>query len=121
MPGRSAHLVLPWPPSLNSIWRAVGGRVKLSEKARAYKLRCANALPTGRVVPFTGRLAVTMTLNPPEKLDGVVWDLANREKLLFDTLTEQRVWVDDGQIDALAFMRGVPGGAGCVELAIQEL
>lgn len=121
MAGRSARYVLPWPPSLNRIWRAVQGRVVLSASARDYKRACVNALPTGRVDPFKGRLAVTMTLCPPVKPGGVDWDIANREKVLFDTLTEQRVWLDDSQIDALGILRGVPDGKGRVELSIQEI
>ena len=118
----TTHLTLPWPPSLNRIWRAVGGKILLSLIARNYKRAAAAALPVGRVPPpLTGRLLVWMTLHPPVKLAGARWDIANREKLMIDTLTEQRVWLDDSQIDAMVILRGEPSGAGRVELTIHTL
>lgn len=118
----TTHLTLPWPPSLNRIWRAVGGKILLSMIARKYKKAAAAALPVGRVPPpLTGRLLVWMTLHPPLKLAEARWDIANREKLMIDCLTEQRVWLDDSQIDAMVILRGTPSGAGRVELTIHAL
>ena len=113
---------LPFPPSVNRIWRAVAGRVVLSAAARAWKKTAANALPTGHVVPLTGRLRVTLMLYPPARLKNKAWDVFNREKLLCDLLTEQRVWLDDSQIDCGIVVRGAPdAGAGYVDVMIQEL
>jgi crossover junction endodeoxyribonuclease RusA len=122
----TTHLTLPWPPSLNRIYRAVPrgkkASIVLSEAARSYKRAAAAALPVGRVPPpLSGRLLVWMTLHPPLKLAGARWDIANREKLMIDTLTEQRVWLDDSQIDAMVILRGEPSGAGRVELTIHTL
>lgn len=118
----TTHLTLPWPPSLNRIWRAVGGKILLSMIARKYKKAAAAALPVGRVPPpLTGRLLIWMTLHPPLNLAGSRWDIANREKLMIDCLTEQRVWLDDSQIDAMVILRGPPVGTGRVELTIQTL
>lgn len=118
----TTHLTLPWPPSLNRIYRAAGEGIKLAEVARKYKKAASAALPVGRVPPpLTGRLMVWMVLHPPLKLAGSRWDIANREKLMIDCLTEQRVWLDDSQIDAMVILRGTPAGAGRVELTIQTL
>lgn len=118
----TTRLTLPWPPSLNRIWRAVGGKLLLSLVARNYKRAAAAALPVGRVPPpLSGRLLVWMTLHPPLKLANARWDIANREKLMIDCLTEQRVWLDDSQIDAMVILRGEPAGAGRVELTIHTL
>lgn len=116
----SRTLRLPWPPSVNRIWRAVAGRVVLSDAARQYGIKAANALPTGHVEPLRGRLAVQLTMCPP---DGGVrnWDICNREKIVCDTLTKQRVWVDDEQIDAMIILRGEPADAGRVDILIQEI
>lgn len=116
---RSVTLRLPWPPSLNSIWRAYGGRTILSEPARKYKIAAANALPRGKVEPLRGRLAVWLLLSPPSSTPK--WDIANREKLLCDLLTEQRVWIDDEQIDVLVIMRGEKSTKGYVDILIKEL
>ncbi len=118
----TTHLTLPWPPSLNRIYRAAGKGIKLAEVARKYKKAATAALPVGRVPPpLTGRLLVWMTLHPPLKLANARWDIANREKLMIDCLTEQRVWLDDSQIDAMVILRGTPSGAGRVELTIHTL
>lgn len=115
---RSLTLRLPWPPSLNRIWRAVGGRVILSNAAREWKIAAANALPTGRVDPLRGRLVVWLHLCPPA--GSCKYDIANREKLLCDTLTEQRVWLDDEQIDLMVIARGAPYDKGYVDILIKE-
>lgn len=118
---RSLTLTLPWPPSLNRIWRAFGGRVILSALARTYKVACANALPRGRAAPFTGRLTVWLNMRPPERRTrSGAWDIANREKILCDVLTKQRIWLDDSQIDCMVILRGEPHADGCVDVLIQE-
>lgn len=117
---RTVTLTIPWPPSVNRIWRASNDRIILSQPARRYHKAAANALPPGKVEPLRGRLAVWLTLHPPAKAaDG--WDIANREKCLCDALTKQRVWVDDSQIDVLTITRGVPSGKGRVEMTIREI
>lgn len=120
MTGRTVLLTLPWPPSTNKIWRAVAGRILLSSAARTYLRKLGNTLPTGHVVPLTGRLHVTVTLCPPASLKGA-WDIANREKLANDGLTKQRVWLDDSQIDVLTLTRGEATQHGCMRYDIREL
>lgn len=119
---------MPWPPSVNRIWTPLGRRIILSLIARNYTKAAARAMPNGRVAPpLTGRLLVWLTMNPPEDLpkakDGTqpTWDIANREKILCDVLTKQRVWLDDSQIDCMVIQRGEPRGAGCVEVAIHTI
>lgn len=113
---------MPWPPSVNRIWRAFGGRIILSKPAREYVKAAASAMPKGRVAPpLTGRLLVWLTLHPPASLRNKVLDIANREKILCDVLTKQRVWLDDSQIDCMVIQRGEPRGAGCVEVAIHTI
>lgn len=120
-PTRSLALTLPWPPSVNRIWRAILGRVVLSESARAYIPKLVNKLPTGPVDPLRGRLCVTMLMRPPLQLKNRAMDIANREKLVCDCLTKQRVWLDDSQIDMMLIARGAPCDEGRVEMLIQEM
>lgn len=121
-PTRSLSLTLPWPPSVNRIWRALLGRVVLSEAARKYGVKLANALPTGPVgAPMRGRLAVTMLMCPPTSLKNRAHDIANREKCMIDGLTKQRIWLDDSQIDMMLIARGAPCDEGRVEMLIQEI
>lgn len=112
---------LPLPPSLNRIWRAVNGGVKLSKDARTWNAKAAAALPTGRVVTLKGRLRVTIFVHGPLKLKAVAFDIGNREKILCDLLTKQRVWEDDSQIDELLIFRGACEGQGFVVVQIEEL
>lgn len=114
-------LRLPFPPSLNHIWRAVQGRVVLSQAAREWKAAAANALPRGRVEPLTGRLIVTLLLCPPASYGKRKWDIANREKIISDTLTEQRIWLDDEQVDTWLIVRGRPAIKGYADVLIQEI
>lgn len=116
---RTVYLTLPWPPSVNRIWRALGNRVVLSLLARRYHKAAANALPTGRVEPLRGRLAVYVVLYPPVNLAGE-WDIMNREKCMCDALTKQRVWLDDSQIDDFHVVRAPPRGDGFADLTITE-
>lgn len=118
------EMSVPWPPSVNRIWRAFGKRIILSAAARQYKLAFRAALPKGRAAPpLTGRLMVWMTLHPPAKLakGGQPWDIMNREKLLCDCMTKQRIWVDDSQIDAAIITRGIPCASGRVDITIHTI
>lgn len=118
------QLSVPWPPSVNRIWRAVAGRIILALVARQYKKQFSAALPTGRVPkPLTGRLEVWLTMNPPDKLaaSGKDWDIMNREKILCDCMTKQRVWLDDSQIDTMVITRGSPCPKGRVDVTIHTI
>src|ERR1700739_3946425 len=57
---------LPWPPSLNRLWRATPGGVKLSEAGRQYAIAVSNALPVGVVRKFRNRLVVWAILHAPD-------------------------------------------------------
>lgn len=118
---RTVTLSLPWPPSLNRIWRALGNRLILSTPARDYYRAACNVLAGTVAQPLRRRLVVTLHLRPPEKLRDIAWDVANREKLAMDVLTRQRVWLDDSQIDVMLIVRGEPQGTGCIDILIKEL
>ena len=97
---------LPWPPSVNSYWRAIGrGRVILSAKGRDYRLQSGRALEA-QGVPcqrIEDRLVVSLLAQPPDRR---VRDLDNLLKPLLDCLVTHAVIKDDGQIDDLRVMRG---------------
>ncbi|WP_019584703.1 RusA family crossover junction endodeoxyribonuclease [Deinococcus apachensis] len=104
---------LPWPPSLNSIWRATvvktaegpQARVLLSREGRAYRRAVRDRIRDyghPRTPPGT-RLALTLTACPPDKRAR---DLSNIPKALEDALTHAQVWADDSLIDELIVRRG---------------
>ena len=102
------RITLPWPPSVNSMWRAVP-RGKccaniLSAKGREYReralLEIASQGETLRML--TGRLRVTLDLFPPTRRR---MDVDNYSKASLDVLTHAKVWADDEQIDDLHILR----------------
>lgn len=62
------RLELPYPPSLNRYYRAVGGRVLISADGRKYRTAVAAAvlLSSQRRAP-DGPLCVEMDLFPPDR------------------------------------------------------
>lgn len=115
----TAAFWLPYPPSINSYWRSIGrGRVILSAKGRAYRVRSGEALAEQGVARERRpeRLSVALLAQPPDRR---VRDLDNILKPLLDCLTTHAVIADDGQIDDLRVLRGqrVDGGRVWVRLS----
>jgi crossover junction endodeoxyribonuclease RusA len=115
---------LPFPPSVNSIWRSLGrGRVVLSEKGRAYRAhvaacvireRAAGSLPR---TPYDQPVAVEIRATPPNKARR---DIDNLPKAIFDALTHAGVWTDDSLVHRLSICWS-PGTAGGVAIWITPI
>jgi Holliday junction resolvase RusA-like endonuclease len=103
------QLELPYPPSVNHLWRRVGHRTLLSRQGRAYRRQVHNLLVAHRTRQLEGRLAVTVEVHPPDRRRR---DLDNLQKGLFDAMQHAGVFLDDSQIDELHILRCacVPGG-----------
>lgn len=108
-------LELPFPPSVNHLWRRVGHRTLLSRGGRAFRRAVLATLAARGVRPIAGRLAVTIDVHPPDRRRR---DLDNALKALLDALQHGGAYHDDAQIDDLRIRRGacVPGGRVCVRL-----
>ncbi|MFO0492009.1 MAG: RusA family crossover junction endodeoxyribonuclease, partial [bacterium] len=109
-------LELPYPPSVNHIWRRMGSRTVLSrEGRRSYRASVCAALAVMRVVRMNGRLEVHVTVCPP---DNRRRDLDNVQKALLDALAKGGAYRDDSQSDRLVVERGpvTPGGKVLVEI-----
>ena len=95
-------LVLPFPPSVNTYWRApnkgpLKGRHLISEKGRAYQsAECAAIIEQLRCLPkpSSSPAAVEILLFPP---DARRRDIDNYNKALFDALTHAGIWEDDSR------------------------
>jgi len=100
---------LPFPPSLNHLWRRVGHRTLLSRGGRAFRRAVRVALAARGVRPLDGPLAVTIDVHPPDRRRR---DLDNLQKALLDALAHGGAYHDDAQIDDLHIRRCgcVPGG-----------
>lgn len=130
-PAGTLTFTLPYPPSLNSIWRsilvrftpknpkAIPYRVKvlLSEEGRNYRravLSCVQNLGQPRTPPGA-RLQLELIVSPPDLRKR---DLSNIPKALEDALTHAKVWADDSLIDVLIVRRApvFPGGRVVVQI-----
>jgi len=60
-------LSLPFPVSVNAMYRAVKGRSILSEDYRAWKREAGELLNVQRHKPITGPVLVNIDLVPPDK------------------------------------------------------
>lgn len=104
-------LTLPYPPSVNSIWRRVGAKTILSADGRVYRAALlAEAARQVGAPKLSGRLSVHIHAHPP---DNRRRDLDNLPKAILDGMTHAGVWLDDSQIDDLRVTRCnvFPGGA----------
>jgi len=110
---------LPYPPSINHYWRRVGSTTLISREGRRFrKAVCATlAARPGRGPPLAGRLAVYVTVCPPDRRRR---DLDNVQKALLDALEHRGVYRDDAQIDLLVVERGpvTPGGKTLVRVEV---
>lgn len=88
-------ITLPYPPSVNELYRPYRNRVLLSRKGRAYKQH-AQMLLNGMdidMVPLPKDVRVVMRLYRPRRIG----DLANYEKITWDVL-EGYAYENDRQI-----------------------
>lgn len=86
-------LLIVWPPSVNSIWRAVNGRNIVSKRYREWKEHAGRTLLSQRPKKIKGPVSIAIELTPPDKRAR---DLDNHVKPIFDLLvTHQIVEADD--------------------------
>ena len=119
--GAAVDLVLPWPPSVNTLWRNVriGARqaTLLSEAGRKYFDVAAVEVAKQRAgIRFAGVVSVDIVLHAPTRRH---YDIDNRIKATLDAMTHGGMWHDDGQVDVLIVRRGEvrrDGGAAIVRV-----
>jgi crossover junction endodeoxyribonuclease RusA len=106
---------LPFPPSLNHLWRRVGNRTLISRRGRTFRSQVCSIL-TG-TEPLSGPLAIVIDLFPPDRRRR---DVDNVQKALLDALAHGGAYHDDSQIARLTIERRevVPGGK--VRVRIEE-
>ncbi|EAW4583050.1 RusA family crossover junction endodeoxyribonuclease [Salmonella enterica] len=118
-------LTLPFPPSVNTYWRApnkgsLKGRHMVSASGRKYQSEaCAAVIEQLRRLPkpSTAPAAVEIILYPPDKR---IRDLDNYNKALFDALTHAGVWEDDSQVKRMLVEWGPVFPKGKVEITITK-
>ena len=104
-------MVLPWPPTTNTYWRFVGGRVLISKKGREYRRAVFDLAMVNKWKTFgAARVSVQIEAWMPDKRRR---DLDNLLKSMLDALTHAGIWDDDSQIDGIAIWRAPMIGGMC--------
>ena len=105
---------LPYPPSVNALYRSMNGRNVLSKTAREYysnrNIWSVKAQHTGKRI--TDRIAVLIEFHPSSNRKI---DIDNRGKAVLDMLMKAGVIEDDSQVDLLTISRQeVVKGGRCI-------
>lgn len=111
-------LTLPWPPTVNSYWRNVGGRTLISAAGRSYRKAVADQVLIQRAAKhMDAALEVTIKAYRPDRRRR---DLDNLFKAILDSLVHAGVMLDDALIcDLRIFWADEVGGM--VKVKIKEL
>lgn len=121
----SITVTLPWPPSVNRMWRTprsgpLAGRTMLSTEGREYRQAVADQVMVQHVPRHTlkGKLIVSIAAHPPDRRER---DLDNLLKAILDGLKHAGVMKSDGDIDDLRILRGgLARPKGRIVVAITE-
>lgn len=114
------ELQLPYPPSVNRLWRHVGAKVLIASAGRKYRKDVEKAVifQRGRQSPLFCKLRVTIEVYPP---DNRRRDLDNLAKAPLDSLKHAGVYGDDSQIDHLVIIRRSKRGQPGINVTIEEI
>ena len=91
--------ILPWPVSVNALYRVRARGVYLSPKGRAFKNACGKIFAGTKMVYETERVWLDIEVHPP---DNRIRDISNLIKIVEDALP----WFkDDSQVDKISIIR----------------
>ena len=91
--------ILPWPVSVNALYRARGRRVYVSARGKAFKKACGIIFAGTKMVYETERVWLDIEVHPP---DNRRRDISNLIKIVEDALPWFR---DDSQVDEIKIKR----------------
>lgn len=95
-------LTLPWPPSVNRLWRSYQGRQILAAAARRYRRDSrhlvSDAMRESALVTLTVPLEIAIDLHPPTRQR---YDADNRIKAILDLLQHAGLVADDAQFQRI--------------------
>jgi crossover junction endodeoxyribonuclease RusA len=112
-------LTLPYPPSVNTYWRANGKRRFLSKAGVQFKVDVSEYV-INSAIPKLGsaRLRMDIVIRPRSRR---VFDIDNLLKAILDSLMDAGVYDDDSQVDDLRITRGDPCKDGACIVVIEEI
>ena len=113
-------LAIPFPPSVNRLYRTFRGRMIMSKVGRDWY---AKAIPSVQrqmthQAMITGRVKVSVQVYPP---DDRRRDLDNLCKTTLDVLTKAGVYADDSHIDDLRLVRFAKEKGGRLVAFVEEI
>lgn len=112
-------LELPYPPSVNTYWRANGKRRFISKEGVLFKTAVKGICIRDGIRSFgSARLSVNIYIHPRSKR---IFDLDNCLKAILDALMAANVYDDDSQIDMLSIARSDPVKNGKAVVSINEI
>ncbi len=116
MPG-DYSFTMPYPPSVNAMWRAFKSRVILSKRGREYRKLAVESLAEQGVKGelICSNISMVITLNPPTLRR---YDIDNYCKGVLDALTYADFWFDDEQVHKLKIIKGEKVKGGRVDVSI---
>ncbi|TVQ34033.1 MAG: RusA family crossover junction endodeoxyribonuclease [Phycisphaeraceae bacterium] len=118
MTSASLKITLPYPPSVNNMYRRTHwGGTALTDRAQRYKHSAAVIVMAewGSRRTITGPVRVVITLHPPDRRRR---DVDNTSKMICDALERGGVVANDSQIAPLVIDRGEPCKDGMVVVEI---
>jgi crossover junction endodeoxyribonuclease RusA len=111
------EIELPYPPSVNHVWRTWKGRTLLSKEGRHYRALVAVLLRVAGVPRLSGELAMQVDVYPPDRRRR---DLGNLDKVLSDSLQHGGLFDDDSQIADLHYRRCAVEKPGKVVVRVRQ-
>ena len=91
--------ILPWPVSVNALYKVRGKGLYISPKGRAFKKACGIIFAGTKMVYETERVWLDIEVHPP---DNRRRDISNLIKIIEDALP----WFkDDSQVDKIEIIR----------------
>jgi len=120
-------LLLPWPVSVNSAYRNLGGRGRVKtkaykqwmERADAWLVEQRSSSLTLPAEPLSGFLRMEIRGHPPNKRKR---DYSNIIKVVEDLLTSYKVYEDDSQIKDIRCLEDLESvSQGAVLVTVEEL
>jgi len=112
-------LTLPYPPSVNTYWRANGKRRFISKAGVEFK-HAVQEYVINNSIPKLGsaRLRMDIVIRPRSRR---VFDIDNLLKAILDALMNAGVYDDDSQVDDLHITRGDPCPNGACLVVIEPI
>lgn len=108
---------LPYPPSVNGMWKPFRNRIILTKRGRDYR---SQAIEKMKGLDLYGEsidsnVSMSVTLNPPTLRR---YDVDNYSKAILDSLTHAKFWIDDEQVQSLCVTKGEKVVGGNVQIKI---